>query len=270
MILQDLHTHSYFDDGRGTLLEVAESAERMGLESVGFSGHSPLPYENDWSMTEDSLKVYLDECESVKRQIQGRVKVYTGIEYDLISDMDLDGFDYVIGSVHHMDCGGEYISTDETIEMSEKLIAYFGGADKAAEAYFDLVGQFAENDQVDIIGHFDLITKFNERKKLFDSESPIYMAAAKRAMEKLVQAGKIFEINTGAISRGYRTEPYPSEKLLKELSGMGGRITVTSDSHRPDTLYYGFEQAIRLAAECGFTEMWQLSGEKFIPVKIQI
>ena len=268
MILQDLHTHSKFDDGRGSLMAVSRSAEKLGLTSVGFSGHSPLPYENDWSMTEESLRVYIKKGEAVKAKMQGRVDVLLGIEYDIISDIDLKDFDYVIGSVHHVKCGNESVSVDETVELSEKFIAYFGNADKAAEAYFDLVGSFAENDQVDIIGHFDLITKFNERKKLFDTESETYVAAAKIAMEKLVKAGKIFEINTGAVSRGYRTEPYPSKALLKELKAMGGKITITSDSHSPENLGFGFEKAKDLAIECGFTEVWQYIDGSFRPVKI--
>ena len=269
MILQDLHTHSKFDDGRGSLMAVAKSAEKLGLTSVGFSGHSPLPYENDWSMTEESLRVYIKKGKAVKAKMRGRVDVLLGIEYDIISDIDLKDFDYVIGSVHHVKCGEEIISDDESIELTEKIIDHFGSADKAAEAYFDVVGSFAENDRVDIIGHFDLITKFNERKKLFDTESETYVAAAKIAMEKLVKAGKIFEINTGAMSRGYRTEPYPSKALLKELNAMGGKITITSDSHSPENLGYGFEQAKELALECGFTEVWQLIDGTFKPVKIK-
>ena len=63
--------------------------------------------------------------------------------------------------------------------------------------------------ETDIVGHFDLLTKFNERRCFFDEESPAYRRAALRAMEALVAAGKIFEVNTGAISRGYRSTPYP-------------------------------------------------------------
>ena len=47
MIAQDLHTHSDYDDGRGTLREVVEAAAEKGLVSIGLSGHTPMPFEND-------------------------------------------------------------------------------------------------------------------------------------------------------------------------------------------------------------------------------
>ena len=265
MILQDLHTHSDYDDGHGTLREVALSAEKKGLSLVGFSGHSPMPYENEWAMTEETLKCYMAEAQTVKEEMAGRVEVLVGIECDSISDIPLEGFDYVIGSVHHLRCGEQWRCVDEAPEISELVIRWYGGADSAAEAYFAEVGSLAQREEVDIIGHFDLLTKFNEQKQLYDPQSPAYRAAAQRAMEKLVAAGKIFEINTGAISRGYRTEPYPSRALLTELCRLGGKITINSDSHSPDNLCYGFAEAKALAVECGFTELWQYTDGAFRP-----
>jgi histidinol phosphatase-like PHP family hydrolase len=54
------------------------------------------------------------------------------------------------------------------------------------------------------------------------------------------------------MSRGYRSAPYPSAALLKELCACGGRILINSDSHSADTIGYGFKQAQELAVACGF------------------
>ena len=270
MILQDLHTHSHYDDGHGTLREVALSAEKKGLTTVGFSGHSPLPFENTWTLTEESLHTYLADARAVKEEMAGRVEVLVGLEYDTVSRLSLEGFDYVIGSVHHVPCGDAFLCVDETIPILEEVIDRYGEAEKVMECYFERVAQIAEIDEVDIVGHFDLITKFNERKPFFDTAGPAYVAVARRAMEKLVAAGKIFEINTGAISRGYRAEPYPSRALLTELRKMGGKITVNSDSHDPGNLCFGFAEAKALAAECGFTELWQYVDGAFRPQPLSI
>jgi histidinol-phosphatase (PHP family) len=120
-------------------------------------------------------------------------------------------------------------------------------------------------DAIDIVGHFDLITKFNEQKRLFDTDSPRYRAAARRAMERLVAAGKIFEINAGAMNRGYRTEPYPSVALLRQLREMGGKIILSSDAHSPQSVYGGFETLRDIALDCGFTEVWQYIDGAFRP-----
>ena len=45
--------------------------------------------------------------------------------------------------------------------------------------------------------------------------------------------GKIpfFEVNTGAISRGYRSAPYPTVPIIKELKRLGFGVVITSDCH---------------------------------------
>ncbi len=265
MIRQDLHTHSDYDDGHGSLLEVVEAAERKGLVSIGLSGHTPMHFENDWTMTEEGYEQYLKEVPAVIEKMRGRIEVLMGIEYDALCDIDYSLFDYVIGSAHYVVKDGVPLSIDETLAISEQAVAAFGDADALAESYFETVGNFADNDEIDIVGHFDLITKFNEQKYLFDTASPVYRAAARRAMEKLVAAGKIFEINAGAMTRGYRTEPYPSRELLGELYELGGRIILSSDAHSPESVYGGIEQLREIALECGFTEVWQYIDGAFRP-----
>ena len=39
-MIGDLHTHSTYDDGASSLSEMAEQAERLGLDYFGYSGHS--------------------------------------------------------------------------------------------------------------------------------------------------------------------------------------------------------------------------------------
>ena len=151
------------------------------------------------------------------------------------------------------------------METAEKLIAHFGGADRAAQAYYDRVTALAAYDEISIIGHFDLPTKYNERFPLYDTASAAYRDAAFAAMEKLSAAGKIFEINSGAISRGWRTTPYPAPELLRHLHTIGGRICVSSDAHSADAIVCGFAQSEAIARDCGFTELWVLDGDGFKP-----
>ena len=92
-----------------------------------------------------------------------------------------------------------------------------------------------------------------------------YRKAALSAMEKLVRAGKIFEVNTGAISRGYRTTPYPSHELLGALHEMGGKITVSADAHHVSGVVCAFDQAEALVRRCGFKDVWVLTKDGFRP-----
>ena len=99
----------------------------------------------------------------------------------------------------------------------------------------------AEVTKCDIIGHFDLVTKFIEQEPAFDVHHPRYIRAWQQAADTLLKTGKPFEINTGAMSRGYRTEPYPSREIRDYLRARGGKLILSSDSHRKETIAYRFE-----------------------------
>lgn len=269
MLTQDLHTHSTFDDGKSTLREMAEGARRRGLASLGFSLHSPLPFANCWACPAERVADFLREAAALRAEYAGTLAIYTGVELDGESTLELTPFDYVIGSLHHLRCGGRLFAVDESAETTRAIIAAFGSADAAAEAYFAGYDRLAAEPRVDVIGHFDLLTKFNEPTLLFDPRSRRYLAAAENAMRRLIDAGKIFELNTGAISRGYRTAPYPDETLLRRLCAMGGRITLHSDAHSADALAFRFAETAALARRCGFRELWRFDGAGFVPVPLE-
>ena len=269
MILQNLHTHTTWDDGRNTAREMIDAAFAAGMTSVGISVHSPTGMEDGWSIPAERLPAYRQEMAALKREYAGRIRVYSGIEWDVTSQVDLSSYDYVIGSVHYLPIPGSP-TVDESAEVTERFLReYFGGdADAAAAMYFDELLRVAREPQADIVGHFDLLTKFDEQRHFFCPDSAVYRRSAERAMEALVAAGKIFEVNTGAISRGYRSAPYPSRALLTRLRAMGGRVTVSADAHAAGAIACGFDTAETLLRECGFTEVCVLEDGHFVPVSI--
>ena len=270
MILQDLHTHSKFDDGRGSLMAVAKSAEKLGLTSVGFSGHSPLPYENDWSMTEESLRVYIKKGKAVKAKMRGRVDVLLGIEYDIISDIDLKDFDYVIGSVHYMEFDGKMCGFDRDVKAVREYIKnYFDGDGmKFCREYYDLVSQLPDYGEFDIIGHFDLCVKLNQKIHFVDEGSPEYLSYAFDAIDALKGEIPFFEVNTGCISRGYRNVPYPIPRILKEFKRQGFGAMISSDCHDAQYLDCCYNEAKELLSACGFREIYILTKNGFEASKI--
>ena len=147
----------------------------------------------------------------------------------------------------------------------------------AAELYYSQYLKLAKNNKVDIVAHYDLITKFDEpvgkkkqdREPIFDIDDRNYLEAAFEGMRALVKSDKIFEINTGAVSRGYRKSFYPSERLLREIKNLGGRITLGADAHRPEHAGFMMEEAAEYAEKCGFEEIWVLDKGKFVPTSIR-
>ena len=102
-----------------------------------------------------------------------------------------------------------------------------------------------------VIGHFDLIVKLNANNRFFDENNPRYISAVNSALDALLKTGRPFEINTGAVSKGYRDFPYPSLRILKYIAAHGGSVILSSDSHRKETLMYDFPKYEELAHSLG-------------------
>ena len=89
-------------------------------------------------------------------------------------------------------------------------------------------------------------------------KSEAYLAAAREAIEENMKYCKLFEINAGAISRGWRKTPYPDTAILDIIHDAGGKITYGADSHAKETLLLGFDQAEELARKHGFGTLTRL------------
>lgn len=243
MIRQDFHVHSSFSDGVSTPEQIVQQAIAAGMERLGFSDHVYAPYDTECCIKQEDIARYRDTIRALQKKYVGKIEIFCGIEQDIYSEESTAGYDYVIGSVHYIKLGGQYYGVDYKAEtLREAADKYFGGdMYSVAEAYFDTVAQVYEKTGCDVIGHFDLIAKLNERCHLFDENHPRYVAAWQKAADKLLEAGKVFEINTGAISRGYRTQPYPARPIMEYLAQRGAQFILSSDSHDCATLRYRFD-----------------------------
>ena len=243
MMCSDFHVHTTFSDGKHTPEEMILSAIEKGMTAIGFSDHSYTPFDESYCIAKEKQTQYYHEVRSLRETYKGRIAVFCGIEQDFYSEAPTLPYDYSIGSVHYLKLGEEYVPVDENADILMKAAkTYFDGDMYAlAEEYFKTVAQVIEKTNADIIGHFDLITKFNEGFVLFDETAPRYRKAASEALQCLLQSGRPFEINTGAMSRGYRTTPYPAKEWIDIILKSSGKLILSSDSHAKETLCYQFE-----------------------------
>ena len=236
----DLHMHTVWSDGKNTPEEMVQEAIRRGLETVGISDHSS---GDPCGMKLEQSPEYRKEIGRLKEKYAGQIRVLCGLERDFLTD-DFGEYDYTIGSVHWLAMpDGHHVSIDWTPEkLREGAAAYFGGDMYAlAEAYYATEARVAEVTKCDIIGHFDLVTKFIEADPSFDVRHPRYVRAWQQACDTLLKTGKPFEINTGAMSRGYRTGPYPAGEIRQYIRERGGKMLLSSDAHAKEHIAYGFE-----------------------------
>ena len=269
-MIQNLHAHTTFCDGKDTPEELVHEAIRMDMDSLGFSSHAPLAGQGDWNMAPEDVPRYRAEILSLRERYTGRLEIFLGLEQDYYSPPPGDGWDYLIGSVHCVEKDGRLLPVDYLPEDFVRGVRqYYGGDYYAfAEDYYRLVGGVAERTGCQIVGHFDLITKFNEGDRLFDTSHPRYRNAALDALDRLAERDVIFEINTGAMSRGYRSAPYPSPALLRAMRERDLPLCITSDCHDRSHLLYAFPQAAGLARSCGYREQMVLTGEGFVPAAL--
>ena len=271
MSKQNLHIHTTYCDGKDTPEEVVLAAMAQGFDSIGFSEHtynrhSAYPHQ----MMPEAMGAYRDEIKALKARCAGQIDVFCGLEDEYFSEVSTEGYDYLIGSVHYLDVGGKVAGFDGGLESTLEYIKnYFGGSGMAfAEKYFQTLVQLPEKRSYDILGHFDLVVKNNEKGRFLDETSGEYLDMGVAAIHELQGKIPLFEVNTGAISRGYRTTPYPQLAFLKEFYRCGFGVVITSDCHDKTYLDCAYDEAAALIKQAGFRSRWVLTKDGFKEVAL--
>lgn len=254
-LFSNYHTHTSYCDGKNTVDEMIRAAIDANCPEIGFSGHSYTDFDTSWCMSKENTEIYFEQVTAAKEKYRTKIRVLCGIEQDYYSDMPTDRYDFVIGSVHYVHKENEYIPVDESAEIQTEAVNRLYGGDfyAFAEDYFALVSDLRRKTNCNIVGHFDVISKFNENGRLYDENCDRYIKAGVRAIEHLAKSGASFEINTGAISRNYRQKPYPSEVFLPYLKKYGVSVVLSSDAHATENLLFGFDDALKTAERFGLT-----------------
>lgn len=250
----NFHTHTNWCDGRDTPEAMARAAIAKGFDVLGFSSHAMVPaHEIDWALSSATLPDYADAIRSLANSLAPKIRLLCGVEADYVqggSTPDRKNFaavqpDYVIGSVHNVVApDGAVVSVDETPEVLDEGICdhFDGSAEKFVRAYFqqqrDMIAQF----DFDVVGHPDLVRKFNAKHPYFDESADWYLEELEKTADALAANGKLTEVNTGAISRGWLDDAYPSPAFRKLLRTRGVKFVLSSDAHAADALDCAFDR----------------------------
>ncbi len=266
-MITNFHTHSTFSDGNNSCEEIVRSAIELGMSAIGISDHGYTSH--DLSYCVKDTEAYRREVLRLKEKYKDKIEVYLGIEEDIEERLCREDFDYILGSSHYFFIDGEYYPVDLSRDCIKKALDICKGDTlKLAESYYSRFCDYILSRRPDIIGHFDLITKYDEEGEPFFLGNREYDALAEKYIGIAAESGCIFEINTGAISRGYRKTPYPTGKLLYTLKKKDCPIILSSDSHSADTLCYVFDETRKMLRDVGFDKVYTLYGGKFISQKL--
>lgn len=265
MQLFNLHTHSIFSDGKSTPEDVVLEAINQGLKALGFSDHSPVPFENSFAIKNDEVQNYIDTINFLKEKYKDQIDIYCSMEMDFIPGIVKDfkktkeelNLDYMIGSVHLV--GNDidrlwFIDGSKVETYDEGLFNYYDGdIKKGVRAFFHQYNEMIETEEFDIVGHFDKI-KMHNRGRYFSENDKWYRDYLMETLTLIKEKSLIVEVNTRGIYKKRSDDFYPSAWLFPIMREMNIPVVISSDSHKAEELTLCFKEAEEALRASGYKE----------------
>jgi histidinol-phosphatase (PHP family) len=259
-VISNYHTHTTYCDGKNTIREIVEHALSLGMASIGFSSHAPLPFDRPWCMKRNRLPDYLGEIDQLKKELTG-IEIYKGLEIDYIPtvispDQFSSQLDYTIGSIHFVNSlpDGTPWEIDSTLQVFETGLkeVYQGDIKSVIHDYFDLTRAMIVKSKPTIVGHMDKIKIHNSNNRFYDENEPWYKKEILETLQAIRLHGSIVEVNTRGLYMNKTKDPYPGEWILREIKKLNIPITLNSDAHHSKDLIARFDTTTKLLQEIGF------------------
>ncbi len=282
MIKTNYHTHNCLCDGKEDLEAYIVSATEKGFEALGFSSHAPLPVQNDWTLSEENLSLYLMELDRMKNKWKSRLQIYKALEIDYIKGFQAPrdarwvnlNLDYMIGSVHTtvgLDQNPQYRCVDGPLDELHWLIdtQHGGSAQTLCDAYYTRIVELVRLGGFDILGHFDLIKKWNRSNELFTESVSWYRDLVLHSLDVIAGSRIMVEVNSGAIARNILDEVYPSPWILAEALKRNIPVLINADAHHPKDIDCHYEESWKLLQEIGFRQTWALLDNRWTPIPLK-
>lgn len=259
-----------------TIQNYMHEAPNKGITEITFTEHVDF-YDGvkDSKLETINLNEYYNEYQERE---EGLLTTNYGIELGLRPECE----DQIRGVVRNNKCdliiGSQHITKGMDIAYDKDFYAKLPNSKlfydyrkarairKTILKYFEEVLTNIEMypDCFDVLGHLDYVSryiiKYYNLPKTFVISPTGYddYKKLKSVIEKifklLIKYEKALEINTSGLRYGLGTV-HPNPELLQIYYNLGGRlITFGSDAHRLEHIGYGFDEAARIALNCGFDE----------------
>ncbi len=271
----NFHTHTHYCDGSSAPEEYVEEAIRLGFETLGFSGHAPVSFPNNFAIKQEELQEYCDKISELKHKHQ-ELNIYLALEADYIPNISTDfsvlkeecGLDYVIGSVHlvsNPEKTGLWFIDGAKIETFDTGLRDLFDMDikKAVTAYYHQVNEMILTQLPDVIGHVDKI-KMNNKNRYFTIDEKWYTDLVAETLDIIKEKGGIVEVNTRGMYKKRSEDTFPGIDILKDLYKMNIPITISSDAHKPIELPLLFNETKEVLQRIGFKSLMVFDGKSWV------
>ncbi len=260
----DCHMHTPLcGHAIGAPIEYARFARGKGFDMITFTCHIPM----DWDafgqtgirMRLDQLDQYRDLIHETAEQMKPEgLEVLCGIEAEVYPDeahmepMDkiLTGYqwDFVLGSLHaHCRSYIEWLKKHKV--KDDKMIA---------DCYFRHLIDGVYSGRYDSMSHPDVIRTYGVVDHFIPEE---HEDVIRDFLAAIVEQGICMEVNTSGLNKG-AYEVHPDPLILDWASKLGVKLTMGSDSHRPDSIGQHFDWIQPLLRKKGFTELYYFRDRK--------
>jgi len=209
----DLHCHTNWSDGKGTVLEMAQAAQALGYEYVAITDHSPrLAMTN--GLTPDRLKQQAEEIAVAQEQLPG-IRILQGQEVDILKDGSLD-------------------QTDEALALLDIVIC-------SVHSHFDLSREEQTARMIRAISHPATTIIGHPQGRLLERRDPIQLD-----FEAVFTAAIVNNVAMEINADPHRLDLNDTASQLGKQ--MGATFAIDTDAHSPSgfsLLRYGVDEARR-------------------------
>lgn len=273
----NLHTHSVYSDGKSQPREIVEEAVRQGLTTLGFSEHSPLPFDNTFSVKSTDMPRYVAEIAQLKAEFKNRIDIYCGLEADYITGVsepfavtkEKYHLDYLIGGVHLVGQSANpddiwFIDGPKWEIYDEGLQRFFDGdIHRAVRRFYEQTNEMIEREPFDIIAHFDKI-KMHNRDRYFHEDEPWYRDLAFETLDLICEKGLVMEVNVRGLYKKRYNGFYPSPWLMEEACKMGVPAIISADAHHFSELTLEFTAAEEALKQAGYRSVVNFKDGRWV------
>ncbi len=227
------------------------------------------------------MPCYVEEIAQLKEEFNGQIDLYCALEADYITGVSETfsvtkqkyHLDYLIGGVHLV---GQSANPDEIWFIDgpkweiydEGLQRFFDGdIRKAVRRFYEQTNEMIENEQFDIIAHFDKI-KMHNHDRYFHEEEPWYRKLAFETLDLIRQKGLVMEINTRGLYKKRYNGFYPSPWLMEEACRMGISAIISADAHYFSEISSEFIAAEEAMKKAGYRSVVNFKDGKWMEVAL--
>ncbi|MEM1221275.1 MAG: histidinol-phosphatase [Verrucomicrobiota bacterium] len=253
----------------GLPLEYAVAAHERGLKVITFTCHIPMEWEAFGQagirMRREELDTYIGLVKEAAEDAKSfGVEVLCGIEAEVFPDeshmqpmdeiLEAYDFDFVLGSLHaHCPSYLNWLAEHKMKSDDLKIDSYFRHLIDGVYS-----GRYDSMSHPDVIRTYGVIGAF---------DPSAHEDVIRDFLKAIVEQDICMEVNTSGMNKG-DFEVHPDPLILDWASEMGVKLTIGSDSHRPDTVGQHFEHVLALLKAKGFKNLHYFRGRKRHEIKM--